>query len=175
MYGHSYSTSESYKLNDGYADRAYTGFLGYPIPANMTFSYENYGSRHTFKKANTLYAEGYVSANTKINAVVTREIDGCATTSTMVIDGSDTAIVCIPVEQGSLGKASLGKQPLGGGGSQSIQNIPPKFRCKKTFPNTDFIEASISFSCLGVNQNFQLLCYGLNSSQSPQETVSITQ
>lgn len=175
LYGHGYNTSESYQLFTGYADRVYPGFAGYPIPADMVFSYQQYGSRHTFKKANALYVEGYISAPTEISAVVTRELDGCANTSTLMISGSDTAIVCIPTEQGSLGKTSLGKQKLGGAGSSSIQGLPPKFRVKKTFPSTNFVEASVSLSCLGINQNFQLLAFGLNAGQAYEETVSITQ
>jgi hypothetical protein len=31
LYGHSYTTSESYKLFTGYADRVYPTFTGYPI------------------------------------------------------------------------------------------------------------------------------------------------
>lgn len=175
LYGHSYNTSESYQLFTGYADRVYPGFLGHPIPAVATFSYEQYGSRHTFKKANALYIEGYISANTVITATVTRELDGCASTSTFMVNGSDNQIVCIPIEEGSLGKTSLGKQKLGGAGTTSIQNLPPKFRVKKTYPSTNFVEASCSFSCSGTNQNFQLLAFGLNASAAAEETVRITQ
>lgn len=175
LYGHSYNTSESYKLFTGYADRVYPGFLGYPIPATMAFSYENYGTRSTFKKANALYIEGYISANTMINATITYELDGCATMKSFDVDGSDTQIVCIPSEQGSLGKTSLGKQKLGGAGVSSIQNLPPKFRVEKTFDNTDFFECSCSFSCLGTNQQFQLLAFGLNASGSSSEPVKIRQ
>lgn len=175
LYGHSYNTSESYKLFTGYADRVYTGFAGYPIPADMVFSYESYGSRHTFKRSDALYLEGYISANTTLVPAVTYELDGCSTVKMLEVDGSDTQIVCIPTSEGGLGSESLGKQKLGGaGGSSSIQNLPPKFRAKLTFNNTDFFEASISLSILGVNQNFQLLAFGLNVSQSPQESVKIT-
>ncbi len=176
LYGHSYNTSESYKLFDGYADRAYSGFLGFPIPATMVFSYQNYGSRHTLKKANMLYCEGYISANTLITANITYELDGCATVKAFTIDGSDSQIVCIPTAEGSLGSSSLGKQKLGGsGGTQSIQGLPPKFRVEKTFNNTDFHECSVSLSILGTNQNMQLLAFGLNASQSPQEPVKTRQ
>lgn len=175
LYGHSYNTSESYKLNEGYADRVYPGFLGYPIPAVMTFSYENYGTRSTLKKADSLYLEGYVSANTLITATITYELDGCASMKSFTIDGSNKKYVCIPTDEGSLGKISLGKEKLGGEGSNSIQGLPPKFRVEPTFPNTDFFECSISLSILGTNQNFQLLAFGLNASGSSQEPVSIRQ
>lgn len=175
LYGHSYNTSESYQLFTGFADRVYPGFLGYPIPCDMVFSYENYGSRHTYKSADTLYVEGYLSANTTLTAMITRELDGCASTTTKTLLGSNKQFVCIPTEQGSLGKTSLGKQKLGGSGTTSIQGLPPKFRWKPTYNNTDFFEASVSFSVLGTSQNFQLLAFGLNSRQSSQESVSIKQ
>ena len=175
LYGHSYQTSESYKLFTGYADRVYTGFAGYPIDAVMKFSYENYGSRSTLKSANYLYAEGYISPNTTIIATITYELDGCATTKTFEINGSDTQIVCIPRDAGSLGKSSLGKQKLGGSGSTSIQNLPPKFRAEKSFNNTDFFECSVSFEVLGVDNRMEILAWGLNAMPSSQNPISIRQ
>jgi hypothetical protein len=183
LYGHSYNTSESYKMFTGYADRVYPGFVGYPIQAIMTFSYENYGTRHALKSATALYVEGYISANTQLTAAVTRELDGCATSSTMILDGSNKKFVCILSEsgsnsiQGSLGKTSLGKQKLGGGGAgnPSPQNLPPKFRWEPTFSNVDFFECSCSFSMLGVGQAFQLIAFGLNTRMSTQESVAIRQ
>ena len=175
LYGHSYNTSESYKLFTGYADRVYPGFSGYPIEAKMVFSYQNYGSRTTYKKANAMYVEGYISPNTTILCTLTYELDGCATTRTFEINGSDTQIVCIPASNASLGKTSLGKQKLGGAKGQSIQNLPPKFRVEKTFNNTNFFECSMSFEILGTDQNFQLLAFGLNASSASEEPVIIRQ
>ena len=175
LYGHSYNTFESYKLFTGYADRVYSGFAGYPIPAVATFSYQNYGTRATYKKANAFYMEGYVSSNTTITITLTYELDGCATTRTFTIDGSDTQIVCIPSSLASLGKNSLGKIKLGGASSGSIQDLPPKFRVEKTFNNKNFFECSMSFSILGVDQNFQLLAWGLNASNASEEPVQIRQ
>lgn len=175
LYGHSYNTSESYQLFTGYADRVHPGFAGYPIPATMAFSYEQYGSRHTLKGATAMYVEGYLSANSELTAQVTYELDGCATMKSFTLSGADRKYVCIPSDQGSLGKSSLGKQKLGGAGADSIQGLPPKFRWEPTFNNTDFFECSLSFSCLGVNQQFQLIAFGLNARQSSQESVSIRQ
>lgn len=175
LYGHSYSTSESYKLFEGYADRVYTGFVGYPIDAKAKFSYQNFGTRHALKNANSFYIEGYINANTLLNCSITYELDGCATVKTFEVDGSDTQIVCIPPVQGSLGKTSLGKQKLGGAGSTSIQNLPPKFRVEKTFTNTNFFECSFSFEILGTDQAFQLLAFGLRYSIASEEPVYIRQ
>ena len=175
LYGHSYNTSESYQMDTGYADRVYSGFQGFPISATATFSYENYGTRSTRKKANAFYCEGYISGNTILNITLTYEIDGCATTKNLTINGEDSQVVCIRYIEGSLGKESLGKVKLGGAGSSSLTGLPPKFRAIPTFTNTDFFEVSVSFSILGVNQRVEILAWGLNASSSSQEATNIKQ
>lgn len=175
LYGHSYNTSESYKLFTGYADRVYPGFEGFPIPAKMVFSYQNYGSRATLKSANYLYVEGYVNSNTTIFPKITYEVDGCSTVKEFEISGSNSAIVCIPADTGSLGKSSLGKEKLGGPGVSSIQNLPPKFRTQLSFNNTDFFESSVSFEISGTDQRFEILSFGLNATESTQKPIGIRQ
>ena len=173
LYAHSYNTLESYQLFTGYADRVYPGFTGFPISAKWVFSYENYGSRFTYKKANALYTEGYINANTTLTCQITYELDGCATTKTFLINGSDKRVVCLAVPEGSLGKESLGKAKLGGAGTSSFTGLPPKFRAINIFNNTDFFEASISYSVLGTNNRAELIGFGLNASSSSQEPVHI--
>lgn len=175
LYGHSYSTSESYKLFTGYADRVYSGFPGFPINAKWVFSYQNFGTRTYRKSANMFYIEGYINANTIAQATLTYELDGCATTRTFTIDGSDTQIVCIPASESSLGKQSLGKQKLGGAGATSIQNLPPKFRVVKTFNNKDFFECSVSLEVLGTDNRLELIAFGLNSMPATQIDTQIRQ
>lgn len=175
LYGHSSATSESYQLFTGYADRVYTGFNGYPIDAKAVFSYQNFGTRFNYKKANMFYIEGYINANTVLNCSVTYELDGCATTKTFTIDGSDSQIVCISNDADSLGKVSLGKVKLGGAGISSLQNLPPKFRVEKTFPSTNFFECSFSFEVLGVDNRFELLNFGLNASLAQEQPIIIRQ
>jgi len=175
LYGHSYATSESYKLFDGYADRVYPGFNGFPIDAKAIFSYQNYGSRSMYKRANGFYIEGYVNENTVINCSITYELDGCATQKLFQVNGDDRQIVCIPFDDGSFGKKSFGKQKFGGQISGNLTGLPPKFRVEKTFNNTDFFEASFGFEILGIDQRFELLAFGLNSFISSQEPVQIRQ
>lgn len=175
LYGHSYNSSESYKLFTGYADRVYTNFNGQPISAKWVFSYQNFGTRTQRKSANRFYIEGYIAASTIATATITYELDGCATTKTFTIDGSDNQIVCLLPSGGGLGKQPLGKLPFGGGVNNSIQGLPPKFRVEKTFNNTDFFECSISFSVIGIDDRLELLAFGLNAAYSTQEPVSIRQ
>lgn len=175
LYGHSYATSESYKLFEGYADRVYPGFSGHPIDATAKFSYQNFGTRSSYKRANSFYIEGYISGNANLIAELTYELDGCATTKVFNVSGSDTQIVCIPPAQGSLGIHSLGKIKLGGDNADTIQDLPPKFRVEKTFTNTSFFEVSPSFSVLGTDNRFELLAFGLNVTLSSEEPVKIRQ
>jgi len=171
LYGHSYSTFESYQLFTGYADRVYPGFDGFPIQAIWQFSYENYGSRFTFKKATKAYAEGYISSNTTLNMTITYELDGCKTVKTFQMAGDDTQFVCVSGAEGSLGKESLGKLKLGGDSVASINGLPPKFRWFPTFTNTDFFECSVGFSVLGVDQRMELIAFGLAASGSSEIPV----
>ncbi len=175
LYGHSYSSSESYQLFTGFADRVYPGFLGSPIDAKAVFSYQNYGSRHALKKANSFYIEGYISANTKLTCTLTYELDGCATTRTFMVDGSDTQIVCIRPTEGALGKFSLGKIKLGGDVSSNLTGLPPKFRVEKTYSNHNFFECNFTFEILGTNQRFELLAFGLNEGIASEESTYIRQ
>lgn len=174
LYGHSYLTSESYQLFTGYADRVYPDFSGFPINAVARFSYQNYGSRTAYKWADSLYVEGYISANTLLDVDLTYELDGCATMKNFQIAGSDRAIVCIPSVQGGIGKASLGKIKLGSDSVDSLTGLPPKFRVKQSLSNTNFFESSLTFRIQGVDQRFELLAFGLNVSEASELTPAIT-
>lgn len=171
LYGHSYSTFESYQLFTGYADRVYPTFSGFPIQANWVFSYENYGTRFSYKKATKSYVEGYINSNTTLNMTITYELDGCQTVKSFSLDGSDFQFVCISGADGSLGKDSLGKVKLGGTSASSINGLPPKFRWYPTFTNTDFFECSISFSVLGTDERAELIGFGLAVSGSSEIPV----
>ncbi len=171
LYGHSYSTFESYKLFTGYADRAYTGFSGFPIAAVWKFSYMNFGSRFALKSATKMFVEGYINSNTTLTTTLTYELDGCKTVKNFELDGSDTQFVCIAGATGSLGKESLGKLKLGGDTVDSINGLPPKFRWFPTFTNTDFFEVSPSFSVLGTDNRMELIAFGLAVFGSTQVAV----
>jgi len=171
LYGHSYNTFESYKLFTGYADRVDVGFAGYPISAIWRFSYQNYGSRFSLKKATKMYVEGYINANTMLTAQLIYELDGCQTVKTFTLDGNDRQFVCVSGGIGALGDSSLGKVKLGGDQPNSINNLPPKFRWFPTFTNTDFFENSVQFSVLGTDNRMELLGFGLSVSGSSEIPV----
>ncbi len=171
LYGHSSQVSETYKLFTGHADRVTPDFNGFPISAKWVFSYQNYGTRFSFKKATKYYCEGYISAGATLTAHLTYELDGCKTIKTFHLDGDDSQFVCVSAASGPLGKMPLGKVPLGGDVAALTNGLPPKFRWFPTFSNTDFFEVSPSFESLGVDTQVEILAFGLAASSSTQIPV----
>jgi len=171
LYGHSYLTSETYKMFDGFNDN------GNPIASRATFSYNQYGVRDQTKSYNDFYVEGYISANTALTLGITYDIDGCATQTAYTINGSDTQIVCIGSNYNSLGKFAIGKQPLGGNQAdiEGTDVLPPKFRVIKTFTRVPFYEDQISFSSTGDDENWQIIAFGPAVSLTTENQAPITQ
>jgi len=154
LYGHSSQVSETYKLFDGFNDN------GAPIAALANFSFNQYGTRSQSKGYNEFYVEGYISDSTTLTLGIQYDIDGCATKTHFDIVGSDTQIVCIPSDMASLGKVSLGKNPLGGELMGSLDGNTPKFRVIKTFPINYFYEDQISFGSEGIDMQWEILAFG---------------
>lgn len=173
IYGHSYSTSESYQLFTGYSDRAISTSSGSPYLVVANFSYQNEGTRTTLKNSNKFYIEGYISGNTNLNCMINYEQDGNLTTQTFEVQGSDSAIIGGQNSSNSLGKNPFGGVGLGTETSSSLTGLPPKFRVIKTYPRLDFYEYQFSFSILGVDQNFQLLAFGTNATSSDTQSYAI--
>lgn len=169
LYGHSYQTPQTFKLFTGYNDN------GGPIDARAVFSYMNFGSRTKSKYFNEWYTEGYIAGNTTLTLGVQYEIDGCATQTSYPIIGSDTQIVCIRGAGNSLGKSSLGKNPLGGLNPLVSTLLPPKMRGIKTFPRNDFFEMQPSYSSLGVDLHWELIAFGPRVTQTQFGNNSIKQ
>lgn len=163
IYGHSFTTSESYQLFTGYSDRATQEASGNPYLSVANFSYQNDGVRTTLKNANKFYIEGYISGNTTLNCVINYEQDGNLTQQTFQILGDDTSLIGSQDTSNSLGINPFGQAGLGSQQNTSLTGLPPKFRVIKTFPRFDYYECQFSFSILGIDQNFQLLAFGLNS------------
>jgi hypothetical protein len=174
LYGHSSTTSETYKLFTGYSDRVQNG-IGQPILAQANFSYQNYGTRTTQKNGNEFYMEGYISPNTSLTGEINYDLDGCMTTQTFTVDGSDNQIVCVPSDESSFGKMSFGKEKFGGDKSASLTGLPPKFRVIKTFPRINFYEHQFSFNIYGKDQNFQLIAFGTNAATADDTNAQIKQ
>lgn len=168
LYGHSFTTSESYKLFEG-------GSLnGQDIDANATFAWDGKGDRTQSKGSNELWVEGYISQNTILNASVTGDLDNFATTQNVTVVGSNSTIVAFGAGAHSLGKNNLGSQPLGG--STTIAGaLPAWFHVAKTYVQVSCYLEQISFSTKGVDLAWELICFGTNAVMTNEGNNSITQ
>jgi hypothetical protein len=165
LYGHSYQTPQTFKLFDGGSDN------GAPIYAKMYLSYQNYGTRSKQKHFNEMYFEGYIKGNTKLDYGVNYDLDGCQTTQTYEIDGSDTQVVCVSPTDALLGKQSVGKNPFG---SSILEvNDMPKMRGIKTFTRHDFYECQFFTESYGVDYGWEILAVGPLIQQSTANNSSI--
>lgn len=155
LYGHSFTTPETYKLFDGYSDN------GAPILTRARFSYSNYGSRSQTKGFGLWCTEGYISANTTLTMNLNFEVDGCQTTQTYNLVGTNTRFVCLSTDDNSLGKNPLGSEPLGGFLSDPVADpTPPKFRWIKSFPIKYFYEQSVEYTSYGADYQWYILTFG---------------
>ncbi len=168
LYGHSYLVSETYKLFEGY------NFNGQPIPAAAIFAYQQFGVRPQNKSENEFYIEGYISPNTTLDVTINYDLDGTSGQYNGTIDGTDTQIVQTTGGLNSLGKESLGKNPIGG--DLEIDITPTnKFRVIKTFPRTPYYEASPGFSSIGVDYIWSLIAFGPAQMPTSEGNNPITQ
>jgi hypothetical protein len=172
LYGHSYQTSESYKLFDGY------NFNLHPIDARAIFSYQTFGVRTTSKGFTEFFVEGYISPNATVNLNLEYELNGYAGKGTYPILGTDAQIVQLGSSSStgtsnSLGKVGLGKAPLGTNTIQS-SSTTNKFREIQTFPRTPFYEMSPSFTSVGADYNWSILAFGPSESPTKESNNAIT-
>lgn len=171
IYGHSSSTNESYKLFEGYSDN------GNPINAVAAFPYVcvQGGSPDMKKSFNSIYTEGYLAANTSLMVNVNYDFGGFSGTYADIINGADPNVIFNRVTDGSLGRNTLGSQPVG-----TVLNLPftpvvPKFRSIKTMPRVDFFEYQIVYSTNEDDAQWTLLRFGPSVEGSQAIPVTITE
>lgn len=170
LIGHSYGTSESYTLFNGSSDN------GQEIYSVVAFPQLTQGGRHKTKSFNMEYIEGYISQNSIINAQNFYYQGNKTLSLTKQILGTDKAIINATPEGASLGKTSLGKNPIGGDAIISNPNtLPPNFQVYKTFQRTPYFKWQPIFWSRGKGQNWFILAYGSNSSTTSETETSITE
>lgn len=168
IYGHSYTTSESYKLFT-------SGSLnGQQIDGNATFSFDDKGDRSQNKASNEIFVEGYIKQNTQLSVTVNGDLDNFQTSQTKIIDGNDSTIVAFGSTAGSLGTSSLGTLPLGGGIAQDTV-LPAWFHTVKTYTQVPCYLENVSFVSKGVDLQWELLTFGTNSIQTNEGNNAITE
>lgn len=164
LYGHSNSTSETYKLFDTYSD------IGLPMDVRAYFAFNHFGSRSAAKFFNEYYSEGYMTANATLNVGWNYETAGCQSTVTGSISGTDKQ-VCVGVDDSSPGKVPLGQNPLGG----TIKTVytMPKFRKIYTGVRKDFYEMQPFFTSFGKDFGWTVLAFGPQIGTPGYQDVSI--
>lgn len=174
--GHSYTTSESYILFNGYSDRAVTtSTIGNPISCLAVFAFQTEGLRAKRKSFNKFFIEGYTNANTNITVgLVMRSPDnGMTTSQTITVNGNANYVLKQP--DNSLGKFPFGKAPEGTDTVIAMQNtLPSYFAVIKTLPRKPYLAFQPYFSSYGVNQQWELLSYGNNAGSTTENETDIT-
>ncbi len=175
--GHSYLTSESYVLFNGYSDRAVdTNSVGNPISAEAVFAFQTEGVRPQRKSFNKFFIEGYMSTNTNISVGLTFRSPnaGLSPAQSFIIQGNQPYVLG-QGQDNSLGKYSFGKQPLGGDAVTTQQNsLPYYFAVIKTTQRLPFLNFQPSFASYGVNQPWELLSFGTNMTPATEGENDIT-
>lgn len=174
--GHSYQTSESYILFNGYSDRAASiNQTGNPISSVAIFAFEVDALRAKRKSFNKFFTEGYMTpgTNVTVNLFGRSPNPGVTPLVSYVLNG--TAPYVLNYDQSSIGKNDLGKNPLAGT-TQTIQQgtLPPYFAWNQTFVRFPYLSYQPSISSYGVNQNWQLLSFGTNSAPTSENETDLT-
>lgn len=168
LYGHSYTTSESYKLFSG-------GSLnGQDIDANATVAYDDKNDRTQTKLSDELWVEGYIGQNTILNSTVIGDLDNAESTQNVTIDGSDSTIVAYGSGANALGKNHLGAEPLGGT-QINTSTRPAWFHVVKTLAQAPYYLEQLSFFTKGVDLAWELITFGTRSEVTPEGNNDITQ
>ena len=167
LYGHSFTTSESYKLFTS------GSFNGQDIDANATFGFEDLGDRTGSKASDELYVEGYIKQNTNLNCSIRGDLDGFASTQTVVVSGNNPQYVAYGYGGGSLGQSHLGGQSLGSSRT-TTRTLPAWFHVVKTYTNMPLYLEQKSFYTKGIDLQWELITQGTNLSFTTEGNNSIT-
>lgn len=170
LYGHSSLTNESYELFTGYNDN------GNPINSVIAFPYVSSvgGSQWEKKSFNKMYTEGYISSNTTLMLTINYDFGGFSGSYTTVITGSNAKIIFNRITDGSIGRNSLGSEPVGSILNQFYPTVNPKFRVINTMPRVDCYEYQIVFSTDDVDFQYAILRTGPAVSASSNLATEIT-
>lgn len=177
--GHSSLTSESYVLFNGYSDRAADSqHTGAPINAAAVFAFQTAGLRAKRKSFNKFFVEGYLSENTQITVSMFYRApsSGLTPDQSFTIDGTGSYVLGQD-DNNSLGKYSLGKEPLGGDSViLPLQNkLPYYFAVIKTTTRFPYLNFQPVFSSYGVDQPWEIVSFGSNESTTTENETDITE
>lgn len=165
LYGHSNTSDETYKLNDGLTDNGVT------IEFVAAFAYRQYGNRGILHGFDEYFTELYMSIPTTVVATHRYEYLGSDLIVVKNIVGTDTELAFSPNIDPSLGKENLGKSPLG----STAEEVPElsKYRHIAEMKLVDFFEHQVIYSCDSVDGQFEIIAHGPNVRPSTNYPRSI--
>lgn len=170
LYGHGYLTPETYEMFTGHNDN------GGAIACLGVFAFQNFGFRVNLKHDMGHFIEGYISSNTKLLYGWNFEQSGCGSSVNSSILGTDGQFVCLGSDHNWLGSGELGMSGLGSVNlPKSGQDLPPAFQIIDTLGTPiDFRLAQFFIGSNGVDQNWQMVSYGMEVTVSDKINVGIT-
>jgi len=131
----------------------------------------NFGTRVLRKKCSGFYVEGFIAENTTVTCRLVYEFEGQKGTKEFTIEGDDTDFILASVNNGPISVLPLAVAPLASG-SSTIQNLN-KFRVYFTTNLKPFYEISVEFESEGVDQDWEILAWGINAEVIPQIDISL--
>ena len=168
LYGHASSIDETYRLFDPEVQSD----LDNPITSIAAFTYNNYGNRTWQKRFDEYFWEGYATLATQLFATYKYDFGGSTQyISDKLIDLTNPRIQFYTATDGSLGKFSLGKNPIGSV-TDSVTDLP-KFRTIHTLNKSAFYEMSVLLYSNEVGFKWELLAHGPNAMLSTADNVAI--
>lgn len=180
--GHGYGSSESYLLfkdhrfranptDEGFAIPAYAFFAPFAHTTHLPNSRVAIANRSETKVTEELFIDGYMSVNTILGAGLNFDLDGCVTSKLVELDGSDIAITCPITAAGPIGTGSFGTSILGGGLVEPTR--PPYFNVIPTFDKQQYRFEQVFFYDEGIDTQWEIISFGTDAQQSPEQETSI--
>lgn len=166
IHGHSSATNETYKLFDGYNDNAQA------IHSVALLARWNGGIRDMLKGCDEMFNEGLISANTKLSASYSFDIDGGENvTVNKIIDGTDTDILYTTNQDPTLGNIPDGDISLSG--DVIATNNLPRFRTIHEVNGQEFFDYGTMFETNDIDYQWQILATGSNSRLAENKVTAI--
>lgn len=178
--GHSYISPITYKLFKGNIDNAVEGDAtkGNDIEARAIFSYDNDGVRYLRKEFDQFFVEGYIKENTTLTTKILYGFDGILGSFTGTLGGKESQYVLLKKDDSSIGKVSLGKNPLGGTLTKNTSIYTSatdlnKFRIIYNTQRKAYFESTYIFESKGLDFDWEILAFGPLSILSPINNSTI--
>ena len=171
IYGHSNAYPQLYQVWDtGQFSDDHPSGEQMPYVSRVFFAYNSHKSRYTLKSFTQLFFEGYMLEGTQLDGKIYYDYQGATDTRDIQIS-SDTegAEFWLGNYPPSLGDASLGDNPLGNGiiPEGGNQELVPKFRAICDVDKIDCFEYAIELFSTETDARWELLCFGTNTTLSP--------